>query len=257
MPSLKKVSSIELKNELESRGYKVTYYRRPDGGIRITSINGVKYKLSEGNTAAKILTGARYLSKKEVAQRKKASPYAYSKSLPKLTKKEIKFVRHYNRLVKKMKSGVKVKLKTARVNKAKFGFRETKKSMSHALFHGMGIAYSLDVEAFQNKLIATNFLDAARAIEKSITYKNKGHAAIMDTSLIKEMDYWYDLKKGIEGRTEAELVEIINEDYKTDFNLINAIYGDKPRFKSSKGKLRKGDAVDTENPYANVFGLDS
>ena len=242
MSDIKRISTIELKNELESRGYKVTYYRRPDGAIRISSINGIHYKLSEGNKAARAFTG-KYLSRKQITQRREASPYAYSAKLPKLTKAERLYIRRYNRRVRKTGVGVKVKMKTARVEKRKMGFKGLREKLFNISIHAQGIAYSADVEAFHAKLEASGFYDAANAIVKSIQFQSTGHAAIMDSSLTKEMDYWYDLKNlnGADGKTEEELVEIINEDYEADTKEITSIYQEKiltPRKPKKSSKIK-------------------
>lgn len=241
MSDIKRASTIELKNELERRGYKVTFYRRPDGAIRISSINGQHYKLSEGNKAARSITG-KYLSRKQITQRRKASPYAYTPKLPKLTKSEQLFIRRYNRKVKKLGTGIKVKMKTARIEKRKYGFKGLKQKLFTSSFRQMGIARISDVEFFQEKLRLSGYFDAAKAIEKSITYKGKGHASIMDASLVKEMDYWYDLKNynGSDGKSEEELIDLINEDYKTDRGDIDDIYAmDKSIFVKKKQSKRK------------------
>ena len=123
------------------------------------------------------------------------------------------------------------------------GFKGLREKLFNTSIHAQGIAYSADVEAFKAKLEASGFYDAANAIAKSIQFQSTGHAAIMDSSLTKEMDYWYDLKNlnGADGKTEEELVEIINEDYEADTKEIASIYQEKiltPRKPKKSTKIK-------------------
>ena len=61
------INMRKIVGELQSKGYKVTYRVRKDGGILITSIDGVKYKAAAGNKMARLLTG-NVLSKRRTAQ---------------------------------------------------------------------------------------------------------------------------------------------------------------------------------------------
>lgn len=51
------MSVRQLIGELVSKGYKVTYRVRRDGGVIITSINGQKFSGASGNQRARLLTG--------------------------------------------------------------------------------------------------------------------------------------------------------------------------------------------------------
>ena len=53
---------------LESKGYRITYITRPDGGVRIKEIDGKVYKLSEGNKKARQLMN-RPLTVSQLSQR--------------------------------------------------------------------------------------------------------------------------------------------------------------------------------------------
>ena len=69
---------IQVVNELVARGHRVTYYKRKDGGILITSIDGVKYKAAKGNTRAREMVGAELSSARKsqlaYAQRQRRLP---------------------------------------------------------------------------------------------------------------------------------------------------------------------------------------
>lgn len=51
------MTTRQLVTELKSKGYKVSYRIRKDGGILITSIDGQKFKGASGNQRARLLTG--------------------------------------------------------------------------------------------------------------------------------------------------------------------------------------------------------
>ena len=66
-----------LVSELLNRGYNVTYRKRKDGGILITSIDGHKYKGALGNRVARMLLG------EEISTRRK-------QQLTKITRERVK-----------------------------------------------------------------------------------------------------------------------------------------------------------------------
>ena len=67
----------ELANALRKQGHNVTLYKRPDGGYRVSSIDGLKFSISgnTGNDYARGLLGDS-LSAKQYEQRAKARPLA-------------------------------------------------------------------------------------------------------------------------------------------------------------------------------------
>lgn len=69
---------IKVVEKLRAEGTKITIKHRKDGGIRITSINGVKYKGVEGNAMARAMSGEQ-LSTQQLAQRKGNWYQVYSK----------------------------------------------------------------------------------------------------------------------------------------------------------------------------------
>lgn len=67
----------EVANVLRKQGHTVTLYKRPDGGYRVSSIDGLKFSIggNAGNDYARNLLGAS-LSRKQYEQREKARPLA-------------------------------------------------------------------------------------------------------------------------------------------------------------------------------------
>lgn len=72
--------------ELRTRGYRVSYRQRKDGGILIKSINGQKYRGATGNSVARAILGQK-LSEARQVQLRRLNPYKieYEKT-PKIVK---------------------------------------------------------------------------------------------------------------------------------------------------------------------------
>ena len=69
------MTTREVVEELRTYGHKIKYRVRKDGGILITSIDGVKYRGAAGNTMARAMIGDRaMLSRKRVTQLKIIKP---------------------------------------------------------------------------------------------------------------------------------------------------------------------------------------
>lgn len=83
----------DLVSEYIARGHKVSIDIRPDGGIIVKKIDGVKYSGKEGNKALRQKMGVR-LSEKQIEQRKGASEMA---SLKKQLKKTQDIFKKYGK----------------------------------------------------------------------------------------------------------------------------------------------------------------
>ena len=68
---------IQLVERLKAKGYKVTYYKRKDGGILIRSINGQKFTAAQGNIHARQLLGEELSTRRSQQLKKitKARPW--------------------------------------------------------------------------------------------------------------------------------------------------------------------------------------
>ena len=122
----------EIVKEMRNRGISVTYRARNDGSIVIKSINGQKYSGKEGNFMARVITGSQETGA-QVQQRQKALEKAertkakqrtgkLPKSLPHLTKRELKKLNKLNRHLKKTKGEGRLGRTKARQIKRKEGF---------------------------------------------------------------------------------------------------------------------------------------
>ena len=58
------MTNRDIVKKLRAEGHTVTYRVRKDGSIRIKSINGVKFKDSEGNNAARLMADSQLSDKR-------------------------------------------------------------------------------------------------------------------------------------------------------------------------------------------------
>ena len=67
------MTTRQIVSRLQQEGYSITYYIRKDGGILITSIDGVKYTGAKGNAIARSMIGSA-LSERRARQLKTIAP---------------------------------------------------------------------------------------------------------------------------------------------------------------------------------------
>lgn len=219
---------------LRSKGHSVGVYHRPDGGVRITSIDGVKYKGSAGgNNAARQILGVS-LSAKQKSQRAQAGTQSISghklrvyvqkgeklaagyHKAAKITKEEKNFLRKYNKAVKELGApiferkgqGAKNKSKSIEVpritseyfrkGKTRFGAAEEMRRLTNNLRKALGFAYPASVQMAIEKLKLTG-----RAYPRTIEYLRTHENEINDAYLIAALDLAYDREKQ-EGSAETE-----------------------------------------------------
>ena len=145
------MTTRQVVNELIARGHRVTYYNRKDGGILITSIDGVKYKAAKGNTAAREMIGAEISS----ARKSQLSYAQRQRRLPRDPNDEI--YKEYLRVKKIWKKKIKAK-KGVKHPAGYFGWNRIQYSIKHygrdealrrireAEKYAKGLAYSKNVE---------------------------------------------------------------------------------------------------------------
>lgn len=132
---------------LKARGVDIEFKERPDGSLRITSIDGIKYAGSEGNNKAREAAGME-MSAAQKEQRRKAQPKAVEGlklKEPALTARERERLRAENK--RRRKVGLKsLSAKQARQAKRDDGnIREMLKRSASARFHAAGHAYRASI----------------------------------------------------------------------------------------------------------------
>lgn len=152
---------LSLVTELTAAGHSVNFIQRPDGGIRITGIDGQQFSSgsSKGNEAARRILGKGELSKSQRSQRSEAGLLTFeahkytNKKIERLTKREKKELRKLNRLSKK-RGGVRVGMKQARQSKVgqRGNTKELFRSIKNQIRHAMDIAYAKGIEKWREWL---------------------------------------------------------------------------------------------------------
>lgn len=169
---------------LRAQGHKVKVYIRPDGGQRITKIDGIKFSVSgnEGNDFGRGLIGDT-LTKKQYEQRRTIQPLAQegkqatitpfyvNKKGRKVTRKNAKkpqsltirkgdtaqekaIKRRIRKLRKKLKEhGQKTTAKILRGRIKRYGLEDTLKVLANKTRKDAGIAYPASVESYEDYLI--------------------------------------------------------------------------------------------------------
>lgn len=198
----------QIIKELQNKGVKITFRKRGKSegiGVRITSINGVKFVGSEGNIEARRLIG---ISGKSLRQ--KVAP------LPKEIKNEL------NKTQKKFrKSGTKAGKPTAknvRWNLEHKGERETKRLLGQAQRYGSGLAYTENVDALLGRLekdsdalLFRGEKDEMDALDEAIALIRAKREIITENQLKDLISESYNLekRKGIKAKTFLNRVKQI------------------------------------------------
>lgn len=153
------MTTIQMIESLIKAGYEVEYYKRKDGGYRITRINRERFTGSSGNIKARTLLGVKLSERRERSLKKLTTPKgkgSYNKrrkeKLDESTRKQIqKLQRQYR------KKGTKEGLPTIRnyryILKTK-GKAEADRLLSQASKRIQGLAYTENVDALLMRISA-------------------------------------------------------------------------------------------------------
>lgn len=175
----------KIVTKLRSEGYKVGYKRRADGGLDITSIEGIKFKGREGNKQARMLAGASLtqaqakqravgrvrageVRQREAVSRAKAGiTAARRKTATKLSKRVRSAITQANRAlrgtaVKSRVSARKIRQAIRRGESEKSILRRLRETRSHA----EGKAYQAEIDKWEAIFRSYGWEAYARLIEK-------------------------------------------------------------------------------------------
>lgn len=101
------MTNRDIVKKLRAEGHTVSYRARKDGSIRIKSIDGVKFKDSEGNNAARLMADSQLSDKRRhqlienQEKAKRGTRLAKKKKYGKLSKSQEKLLKKINYRVKK------------------------------------------------------------------------------------------------------------------------------------------------------------
>lgn len=135
----------EVVKQIESQGHLVKFRIRTDGGILITSIDGMKFSGAKGNSFARGMIGVTLSEARAVQTAKNVQKYIKKKQLTEDLKKEIRKVQRKWRK-NKIKAKGKVTTKKVRWNLENLGEKEARKKLRQMEKYAEGIAYSENVE---------------------------------------------------------------------------------------------------------------
>ena len=209
---------IDLANALRNKGYAVSVYKRPDGGYRITSINGMTFKTSDnrGNEAARSLVGQGGLSNVQKAQRFEAARFARvahkaTIGLPKMTKREKSKLAKMNKLAKKLKAPHVSATQFRQAKKRNKRGAAAFKTMKNTLLKFMDVAMVGSVYWFLGLLE-----EEADLFPKTIAYLNKYRYSQSDTALMSCHDIYYSCQaSGFDpaqcAQADSDMAELLKE----------------------------------------------
>lgn len=205
-----------LVSELMAKGHQVTFYNRPDGGIRITQIDGMTFAMTggEGNQKAREILGEGQLSERQKSQRYEArektiESHRVLQGFPKLTTSEKIRFRKMNRVLRQLKQKT-IGSKQARQSKgAHKNSRELFRAMKNIVRHASDIAYRKGVEAMSAWLSQFGIMPRVQAFLNDP--KNRDLISEMSLQRIKELAYDVNNHTKDEAQADDEGVAFLEE----------------------------------------------
>lgn len=186
-------TALQMARELQAKGYKVTVIFRKEGGARISSINGVHYKGSEGTAEARRILGeslseAQRRHLKNIKQKKGVFGKPKKPALPK----------DILDLQKEINKEFKKKEKSARVRRSQIRYRiekeggseqEAREYLQRALKYAKGYAYNEALETYILRL--QQDLSTARNSDKKYLQEiiDAVEAILIEGMNLKERDF--------------------------------------------------------------------
>lgn len=219
--------TINVVNQLRSQGHEVSFNVRPDGGIRIYSVDGIKFpkSSSEGNNYARELAD-KNLSAQQYAQRRESgdvakmlskarksqrlpsiSPRKADKTKKRKEKMELKRAMRKLNLLRRSQGKKPFSPITLRQRIRRQGFKETTKTIRNILLKEVGVAYPRAVESFIeyiNSLPSKYSSEYLPPLVSAITNAlNAVGLQIMDTDLHHLYEEFYEVEKALRDDSSA------------------------------------------------------
>ena len=148
---------IDIIEELTKEGYNVSFYKRKDGGYRITRINGERFRGSKGNQRAREITGAKLSEARVRSLSKLVTPKgkgSYNKRRkPKLDEETRKKIQSLQRKYRKAgKSEGKPTIRNYRYILKTKGKLEADRLLRQSERRILGYAYTENVDALLSRI---------------------------------------------------------------------------------------------------------
>lgn len=220
--------TINVVKELRNQGHRVSYVTRADGGVRIYSVDGIKFSKSksDGNNYARELADIN-LTAKQYSQRRESGDVALKLSKARKTQRLPSLsVRKADKAMKrKQKNEIRRlmrKLNKQRVSQGekpfdpiklrqrirRQGYGETAKTIKNILLKSAGIAYPRAVESFVEHIdeltIKYDSDDLKALVDRTKQALERATNLIMDSTLHHLYEEFYDVEKALrDGKTGA------------------------------------------------------
>lgn len=214
------MTTKQVINDLLDSGYSIKYIKRKDGGVRVTSVNGRKFKGSEGNRYIRSISPKYKLSEKGLEQRRSNYKKYLSPNFDKTRKgyaslrktvkvndelnKKLRKVQRLERLSKENKGKTTKDKLRWKINE--HGERSASQYLDDRIAYLLGYAY-------QGAIVST-----MREIERIFMFENidydldkfisRGYGVITEDQIeqLLELKYEYDKQSGV----DIDTTEIIN-----------------------------------------------
>lgn len=147
----KNITMREVVKRMRKEGYKVSFYVRKDGGIRITKINGQSFKGSKGNVRARglmnvQLSEARVRSLKKLVTPTGKGSYDLRRKDP-LSDELKKRIRRLQQIYRNRDyAGGKPTIRNYRYNLQEFGEKEAERLLQQSELYIQGIVYDANID---------------------------------------------------------------------------------------------------------------
>lgn len=210
--------------QAQAKGYKIEYTKRSDGGLRVTKINGVKYKSSQGNNALRSLMGTQ-LTKAQLHQRqqaiKKTSKTIVPDDLKKMLKQAQANWRKYKTDDYKNVRG-RLSIKRVRWRLQNQGYESAKRALQSLILYSKDIASEGFKTALTDELRALLKKHYTKELEQKI--KDIEDTPFLSNTIINKMlELIYDENNKIKGGarwTNARINRIVKafDTYTKEYN---------------------------------------
>ena len=192
----------EVIEELIDMGYNVSFYKRKDGGVRITRINGERFSGSKGNIQARRITNAPMSEARVIALRKLKTPKGignYNKRRkPKLDEATRKRIQKAQRIYRKSgKKEGKPTIRNYRYILDTRGKSEADRLLIQAERRILGLAYVENVDALILRIESDLHKDSSDIIERARNILQAKRFNLPDKKLVAIYELIYEWEEGV------------------------------------------------------------
>lgn len=185
---------LNVIQELSKEGYQIEYRKRSDGGVLITSINGKRFRGSDGNNIARQIAGKQLSGAQTTANLKNVTKYIRKTDFKKkhkvkfkrtqIAETDKKLIRMIQKLARKSNGAGSTSRDMFRKMVKKFGLEEARQKLNEQLRHLQGFAYEGVVDAITDRISRLK-----------LYFEGKGNEKLIDGLLEKIKDYKTEIRE--------------------------------------------------------------